>query len=284
MGNQKELGVKQFRIGLYGRRSSGKSALIKALTGKPSALVRALHHRDVEQIYKNLSLENMGEITFGENPGAENTWNQGNFSTESLDSSVRDTDLAIILFREADMHGELIWFNYFRKAGMPVIPVISRMDTLGDGGKVLSRIVEQKTGYKPLCLSVMTGEGLEELRAEIVKRFSEVFGGYAMKEDLLGEGERVLLVVPQEVRGGGDKALLPHFKVFCELLKRKCLVLSCIPDMLPDILDHLKEPPKLIIADIEHLDKVREVKPAGSMLTSYLVLRDDCMGEVEGKG
>jgi hypothetical protein len=145
----------------------------------------------------------------------------------------------------------------------------------------IARIVEQKTGQKPLCVSVMTGDGLQELRDEIVSRFSEVFGGYAVKGELVGEGERVLLVIPREVRTAAAKELLPHFKVFCELLSRKCLVLSCVPEMLPDVLEHLTEPPKLIITDVEYLDKVRELKPSESMLTSYSVLREDCGAEAE---
>lgn len=275
--------MEHFRIGLYGRRGSGKSALIKALTGKPSVLARALHHNDMEKVYKNLVIKGIGEIDFSETPGAESMWKQGNFSQEALAASVHETDLALVVFREADMHGELIWFNQFRGAGKPVIPVISRVDALGDGGRVLARIVEQRTGQKPLCVSAMTGDGLQELRDEIVSRFSEVFGGYAMKGELVGEGERVLLVIPSEVRAVTGKELLPHFKVFCELLSRKCLVLSCIPEMLPDILEHLKEPPKLIITDVEHLDEVRAVKPSESMLTSFAVLRGDFEEEAEVK-
>lgn len=281
MGFQNESDRENFHIGLYGRRGSGKSALIKALTGKPSALVRALHHNDTERVYKNLVISGIGEINFSETPGAENMWKQGNFSQEAMEASVSETDLALVLFREADMHGELIWFNQFHESGKPAIPVISRVDALGDGGRVLARIVEQRTGQKPLCVSAMTGDGLQELRDEIVNRFSEVFGGYALKGELVGEGERVLLVIPQELRVVSGKELLPHFKVFCELLSRKCLVLSCIPEMLPDILDHLKEPPKLIITDVEHLDEVRAVKPAESMLTSFAVLREDFEEEAE---
>jgi hypothetical protein len=51
--------------------------------------------------------------------------------------------------------------------------------------------------------------------------------------------------------------------------------------MLPDVLEHLTEPPKLIITDVEYLDKVRELKPSESMLTSYSVLREDCGAEAE---
>lgn len=281
MGFQKGNGMDHFRVSLFGRHNSGKSALINALTGKPSVLEKALHHRDFGRVYKNLAIDGIGEISFIEIPGTDNMWKRGNFSQDALAASVRDTDLAMVLFREADMHGELIWFDYFRKAGRPVIPVISRVDALGDGGKVLARIVEQKTGQKPLCVSVMTGDGLQELRDEIVSRFSEVFGGYAVKGELVGEGERVLLVIPREVRTAAAKELLPHFKVFCELLSRKCLVLSCVPEMLPDVLEHLTEPPKLIITDVEYLDKVRELKPSESMLTSYSVLREDCGAEAE---
>lgn len=282
MGYQEDKGRERFRIGLYGRRGSGKSALIKALTGRPSALARALHRGDVEKAYQTLAIKGIGEIDFSEAPGADSVWKQGSFAQESLAASVREIDMALVLFREADMHGELIWYNYCREAGKPVIPVISRVDALGDGGRVLARIVEQKTGQKPLCVSAMIGDGLKELRDEIEGRFSEVFGGYAVKGDLVGEGELVLLVIPQEVRGAVGKERLPYFKVFCELLSRRCLVLGCTPEMLGDVLQQ-QQPPKLIIADNEYLDKVRALKPAESMLTSFAVLGEDSGEETEGK-
>ena len=122
---------------------------------------------------------------------------------------------------------------------------------------------------------------LEELREEIVKRFSEVFGGYAVKGSLVGEGELVLLVSPQEIRGAKSKESLPQFKLLCELLGRKCLVMSCVPEMLEETLAKLTEPPKLIITDGAHLDEMREKKPADSMLTSFAVLSEDCEEEDE---
>lgn len=281
MGFQEEQGTAPFRIGLYGRRGSGKTSLINALTGKHSALVKVLHHNDMERLYKVLSIKGIGQIAFSETSGTDDMWKHDNFGQESAQTSVKETDLALVLFREADMHGELIWFKHFEEAGKPVIPVISRVDALGDGGRVLARIVEQKTGQEPLCISSMTGDGLQELREEIVKRFSEVFGGYAVKGNLVGEGELVLLVSPREIRGAKNKESLPQFKLVCELLGRKCLAVCCIPEMLEETLGKLTEPPKLIITDAAHIDEVRAKKPSESMLTSFAVLSEDCTGENE---
>ena len=68
-----------------------------------------------------------------------------------------------------------------------------------------------------------------------------------------------------------------------KFLQKEYFLTNQQADFRRRILEHLKEPPKLIITDVEHLDEVRAVKPSESMLTSFAVLRGDFEEEAEVK-
>ena len=277
MDVQEEKGTKCLHIGLYGRSGSGKTSLVKALTGQNPSMLTIMRKTDVQRIYRPLDIKDLGKVVFSEISGPDEIWKHSKPGDKPVEQAdiVGEPDMALVLFREADMHGELIFYRHFKSMGKPVIPIISRADTLGDDGRVLARLLEQKIGQKPLCVSAMKGAGLKELREAIVKQLSEVFGGYALAEDQVGEGDMVLLVMPKSLRLASDKLILPQVKILCELLVRKCPVMSCTLDSMKATLEMLPEAPKLIITDLESLDEVRSCKPDSSMLTTFSVLCED---------
>jgi [FeFe] hydrogenase H-cluster maturation GTPase HydF len=138
--------------------------------------------------------------------------------------------------------------------------------------------IEAQSGLKPICISAHTGEGLEELRAAIIK-----FAG--SEERLLTEGfckagDTVLLVMPQDEQAPKGRLIKPQIQTLRELLDRGCNAICCTAEGMESALAALAAPPQLIITDSQVFDKAYQLKPESSTLTSFSVLFARYKGDI----
>ncbi|MDO5650266.1 MAG: 50S ribosome-binding GTPase, partial [Gallicola sp.] len=59
----------RLHIGIYGKRNSGKSSLINALTGQNTALVSNVPGTTTDPVYKSMELHGIGPVTFIDTAG-----------------------------------------------------------------------------------------------------------------------------------------------------------------------------------------------------------------------
>jgi len=121
----------------------------------------------------------------------------------------------------------------------------------------------------------------EKIREEIIRNLPEDFDSKSITGDLVGEGDTVLLIMPQDIQAPKGRLILPQVQILRELLDKKCIVLSCTSDKIDESLAGLTKPPKLIITDSQIFSMVYEKKPKESMLTSFSVLFACHKGDID---
>lgn len=271
----------RLHIGLYGRRNSGKSSLLNALTGQSVATVSEVAGTTTDPVYKAMELHGIGPVVFIDTAGFDDEGALGELRVGKTQDAARATDMAMVLFHDADMTEELAWVAKFRRHETPVIPVVSQIDTLPDRGAALVAAVTEQTGTKPIVVSAVEGTGIEALRAEIVRQLPEGYASGSITGALCQKGDLVLLVMPQDIQAPKGRLILPQVQTLRELLDKKCLVMSCTTDCLAATLASLKEPPALIITDSQAFRTVYAQKPAASKLTSFSVLFAGYKGDID---
>ncbi|MDD6120182.1 MAG: [FeFe] hydrogenase H-cluster maturation GTPase HydF [Selenomonadaceae bacterium] len=271
----------RLHIGLYGRRNSGKSSLLNALTGQSVATVSEVAGTTTDPVYKAMELHGIGPVVFIDTAGFDDEGTLGELRVGKTQDAAKATDMAMVLFHDADMTEELAWVAKFRRHETPVIPVVSQADTLPDGGKALADTVAEKIGTQPVIVSAVEGKGIEQLRAEIVRKLPEGYASGSITGDLCKSGDLVLLVMPQDIQAPQGRLILPQVQTLRELLDKKCLVMSCTTDCLEATLAKLTEPPALIITDSQAFRTVHAQKPAASRLTSFSVLFAGYKGDID---
>lgn len=274
----------RLHIGLYGRRNSGKSSLLNALTGQSVATVSDVAGTTTDPVYKAMELHGIGPVVFIDTAGFDDVGELGRLRVEKTELAAKETDIALVLFAdESDetMERELAWVKWFREAKTPVIPVISQIDTMEDNGARLTMLVRNATGFEPVKVSAKEKRGIDRLRGEMIRQLPEGYEQESITGNLCKEGDVVLLVMPQDIQAPKGRLILPQVQTLRELLDKKCLVMSCTTDKLDETLAALRQPPALIITDSQAFRTVHAKKPAESKLTSFSVLFAGYKGDID---
>ena len=266
----------RLHIALFGRRNSGKSSLINALTGQDTALVSDIPGTTTDPVSKAMELHGIGPCVIIDTPGFDDEGTLGEMRIERTLKAIERTDIALLLCEENNLQEEAAWMQQLKAKNIPVILILNKADIRKD----ISSLIEETLGEKPLLVSAKEKRGMEDIRLAILEKLPQDFEQPSITGDLVSENDLVLLVMPQDIQAPKGRLILPQVQTMRELLDKKCLVMSCTTDKLPQTLQALARPPKLIITDSQVFKTVYEQKPAESLLTSFSVLMAGYKGDI----
>ena len=261
----------RLHIGFFGKRNSGKSSLINAFTGQGVSIVSDVAGTTTDPVYKPMELNGIGACVLIDTAGFDDEGELGKIRVEKTRLAAEKTDVAVIVFSDMNIEQELYWYNSFKSKKTPVIAVINKADIIDDKD-ALMELIKKETKQTPLVVSAKTGENVKKLKELAVRLAPSDFGAVSITEGLCGDGDSVLLVMPQDIQAPTGRLILPQVQTIRDLLDKKCLVTCVTTDRLQKALDSFKQPPKLIITDSQVFKTVWDIKPKESMLTSFSVL------------
>ena len=266
----------RLHIALFGRRNSGKSSLINALTGQDAALVSDIPGTTTDPVSKAMELHGIGPCVIIDTPGFDDEGTLGEMRIERTLKAIERTDIALLLCEENNLQEEAAWMQQLKAKNIPVILILNKADIRKD----ISSLIEQELGENPLLVSAKEKRGMEDIRLAILEKLPQDFEQPSITGDLVSENDLVLLVMPQDIQAPKGRLILPQVQTMRELLDKKCLIMSCTTDKLPQTLQALARPPKLIITDSQVFKTVYEQKPVESLLTSFSVLMAGYKGDI----
>lgn len=278
----------RLHIALFGKRNSGKSSLINALTGQDTALVSDTPGTTTDPVQKAMEIHGIGPCLFIDTPGFDDEGELGNRRIERTWKAVEKTNIALLLCAgggsaeetgEPDFTEELHWLEQLKAKNIPTILLINKADIRKNTASLAIRIKET-FGSQPIPVSAKEKTGVELIRQAILEKLPEDFDQQSITGNLVTEGDLVLLVMPQDIQAPKGRLILPQVQTMRELLDKKCLIMSCTTDKLRETLQALSRPPKLIITDSQVFKTVYEQKPEESRLTSFSVLFAGYKGDI----
>ena len=139
------------QVGIFGKRKSGKSALMYALTKQKIIQDAAFSAMEISGITRVMLVDTVGVDVEG----------------STAEESAQSVEVALMLITDDSFELELAWISKLRKAGSSIIVVISQADKFSDGGQALAAAVREVSGLKTFCVSSQTGAGVIELDEEI---------------------------------------------------------------------------------------------------------------------
>lgn len=192
----------RLHIALFGRRNSGKSSLINALTGQDTALVSDIPGTTTDSVSKAMEIHGIGPCLFIDTPGFDDEGELGEMRIKRTLKAIEKTDIALLLC-QADMTEEIRWIQRLKETNIPFILLLNKADILTDATGIASRI-EGLCQQRPLIISATQHTGIEQIRQAILEKLPEDYGQQSITGDLVHEGDLVLLVMPQDIQAPRD--------------------------------------------------------------------------------
>lgn len=274
----------RYHIGIFGRRNAGKSTLLNALTGQDVSIVSDVAGTTTDTVWKNIELPGIGAAVIADTAGFDDIGELGNMRNERTKRASQQVDMAIILVtgKPDDASFEIEWRDFFKKAEIPTIFVLTKCDSDADSDADSdSDTWSHVLGQEVLPISALNGKGIDVLLAKMASLYSKDDNLDDITYSLVKAGDVVVLVMPQDASAPKGRLIQPQVVTLRNLLDKHALALCCAPEELPQMLESLKTPPALIITDSQVFAQVQPLTPKETKLTSFSVLMARHKGDID---
>ena len=271
----------RLHITVFGKRNTGKSSLVNAITGQKVALVSDTPGTTTDPVHKAMEIPGIGPCLFTDTAGFDDdAAGLGDKRIGLTAKALEKTDIALMIFRDCDAV-EKEWYEKLKGNGIPVIPVINKTGSTGPGSLgLLKKDILAICKDEPLTVNALTGEGTDSIIRAVQRRLPEDYGHQTITGNLVKKGDTVLLVMPQDIQAPKGRLILPQVQTLRELLDKGCTVVSCTAGRIKESLAGLAANPDLIITDSQVFQEVVAAKPAECRLTSFSVLFAAYKGDI----
>ena len=260
-------------IAFFGRRNAGKSSLVNAFTGQEMAIVSDVKGTTTDPVSKAMELLPLGPVQIIDTPGIDDEGALGELRVRRTRQVLNKTDLAILVVDASvgmtAVEEELV--QLLKQKNVPWILAWNKSDLLeaipaGEGNTI--------------WVSALTGLHVHELKELAAKTALREEAKRPLVSDLLEPGEVAVLVVPIDKAAPKGRLILPQQQTIRDILEAGASALVCRDSELPQTLERLAQPPKIVITDSQVFGKVSKMVPGEVPLTSFSILMARYKGDL----
>lgn len=265
---------KSFRlhIGLFGRRNTGKSSLLNALTRQTVSIVSDVAGTTTDPVEKPMELLPLGPVLFIDTAGVDDVGALGELRVQKTREIFDRTDVAIVVV------GAGVWGEFeerlmaeLAQRRVPIVIALNKSDLGQPASELRDRLAREKIVTVPTV--ACCGEGVGQLREALIKAAPEEFiNTPPIVADLVPPGEMAVLVVPIDKEAPKGRLIQPQVQTIRELLDADAWCLVVKERELREALSRLGRPPALVVTDSQAFLKVAADTPPDVKLTSFSIL------------
>lgn len=257
----------RLHIGIFGKRNTGKSSLINAITGQDTAIVSDVAGTTTDPVYKSMEILPIGPCMLIDTAGIDDEGILGEERVRRTQIVLRKTDVGIIVIDPdtvIDKFEEELIEN-FRKKKLPFIFVLNKSDLFGKS----SRGYLLENNFPFIEVSAKLNKGIDELKQKIMDLAPSHWSPVPLVADIIDEKDIVVLVCPIDSAMPQGRLILPQVQVMRDILDRNAVAIVTKETELKDSLNALNSKAKLVITDSQVFETVRDILPENYPLTSF---------------
>ena len=269
----------RLHIALFGKRNSGKSSLLNAITKQEVSMVSPIAGTTTDPVYKAMELHGIGPVVFLDTAGFDDEGYLGELRVEKTKDIITKTDIALLLIQDHDLTMEKEWITLLKEKQIPILPIYNVKEGSEPDTELIAAI-HNLVKEEPYIINALHEVDTDGIREQLIRLLPQNYQEVSIVGHLVKENDVVLLVMPQDIQAPKGRLILPQVQTIRDLLDHNCIVQSCTADKLEQALPALSKPPQLIITDSQVFDMVYEKKPKESLLTSFSVLFAKYKGDI----
>ncbi|MCL5104032.1 MAG: [FeFe] hydrogenase H-cluster maturation GTPase HydF [Armatimonadetes bacterium] len=272
-------------ISIFGRRNSGKSSLINALTNQRLAIVSDVPGTTTDPVSKSMEILPIGPVVVTDTAGIDDVGDLGKLRVEKTLRVLESTDLAVLIVESGQAPGE--WeddlISKIKERDIPLLICASKIDAAPDFSAIKKWATERSLLFVPV--SAATREGIEELKQSLTQISPSGIGEPTIIGDLITGGDIVVLVVPIDKAAPKGRLILPQVMTIRDALDHDAIAITVKERELHACLDILSlskggRKPKLVITDSQAFLKVDADTPKDIWMTSFSILMARYKGDL----
>ena len=215
----------RLHIAIFGKRNSGKSSLINAITNQDLALVADVAGTTTDPVLKSMELLPIGPVVMIDTAGFDDVGELGHKRVKKTYDILNKTDLAILVInaKEGMSNDEIDFVNEVKEKQIGIVCVINKIDEYNISDDEVDNI-KQSLKVPVIKVSAKEKKGIEELKnllpKSVIKQEEKKIVG-----DLIKEGDFIVLVTPIDSAAPKGRMILPQQQTIRDVIEdRKSVV------------------------------------------------------------
>jgi len=262
----------RLHIGIFGRRNTGKSSLLNAITQQQVSIVSAQAGTTTDPVEKPMEILPLGPVLFIDTAGIDDEGALGALRIQKTRQVFDRTDLGIIV-TEANHWGDFEenLLQELQQRKIRIIVVLNKADLYRSDPEIVKRCSQQKIP----CITISTKDkaGALIFRQALLDHVPEDFiNSPVILRDLVSENEYAILVTPIDKEAPRGRLILPEVQTIRDLLDGRAYCVVTQQHQLEMVLANLKTVPRIVVTDSQCFKEVAAIVPRDIWVTSFSVL------------
>lgn len=272
----------RLHIAIFGRRNTGKSSLINALTNQDIALVSDIAGTTTDPVYKAMEILPIGPVMMIDTAGVDDVGELGTLRVKRTKQVLNKADLAIVVFEgESGITAyEDALLQEIKAKNIPIIGVINKSDIVQLSPQNMEEW-QNRIHIPLLQVSAKSKKGIEALKQVLIQHAPSDWQGPPIIGDLLQPGDTVVLVTPIDSAAPKGRLILPQVQTIRDILDYDAISIVVTEKELKPALANLRKLPKMVVTDSQAFAQVALDTPSEVLLTSFSILFARYKGDLE---
>lgn len=264
----------RLHITFFGKRNSGKSTLINAITNQELSVVSPKAGTTTDPVSKAMEILPLGPVILTDTPGYDDIGDLGKLRVKKTIKTLDKTDIAILVcdINKGLTQDDYEFIDLFKEKNISFLVALNKCDTTDS---VVS------TDENTVIISATKKLNLESIFNFLKTVNPKTSDTKKILNDLIKKDDIVVLVTPIDASAPKSRLILPQQQTIRDILDSNAIVMQMQDDELKSALSALKTPPSLVITDSQVFPKVEKIVPKSIPLTSFSILMARYKGFLE---